>query len=312
MSDVLKIGTDCSGIEAPIQALRKLNVPFQHVFSSEINKYCIQSIKANYEPEILFGDPDGPFKEGDITKRNIIDVPSVDVYVCGFPCQPFSDAGRRAGTSDVRGRVVESCLRLIEAKQPRLFVLENVRGLLWHNKGSTWEQLWAEIQSLQGYTVAWKVLNTRDYGLPQNRDRLFIVGVLGDDQPSWPKPTELPFTAESFIDWSDTRRHPLRSRVEEAGRMDMLPEGAAFIDLCFVMRTTYPSSSTIVPCVAAESRLWNVPLHRRANLTEILPMQGFPLHFKQVVSDTQLKRQIGNSMSVSVLCALFTSLGLTT
>ena len=88
--NILRVGTDCSGIEAPIQALLQLKIPFRHVFSSDIDKYCIQSIKANYNPEIIFGDKDGAFPEGDITKRNIKDVPDIDLYVCGFPCQSFS------------------------------------------------------------------------------------------------------------------------------------------------------------------------------------------------------------------------------
>ena len=72
---MIRVGTDCSGIEAPIQALRNLGIPFSHEFSSDIDKYCIQSIKANYEPKVLFGDPDGPFPCGDITTRDIADVP---------------------------------------------------------------------------------------------------------------------------------------------------------------------------------------------------------------------------------------------
>jgi site-specific DNA-cytosine methylase len=76
---MIRIETDCSGIEAPIQALQQL--PFKHVFCSEIDKYCIQSIKANYNPDIIFGDKDGLYPEGDITKRNINDVPDIDLYV---------------------------------------------------------------------------------------------------------------------------------------------------------------------------------------------------------------------------------------
>lgn len=93
--NILRVGTDCSGIEAPIQALMQMNIPFKHVFSSDIDKYCIQSIKANYNPEIIFGDKDGSFKEGDITKRDINNVPDIDLYVCGFPCQPFSITGEK-------------------------------------------------------------------------------------------------------------------------------------------------------------------------------------------------------------------------
>jgi site-specific DNA-cytosine methylase len=85
----IRIGTDCSGIEAPIQALKQLKIPFEHVFSSEIDDYCIQSIKSNYTPNIIFGDKEGMFPEGDITKRNVNDIPDIDLYVCGFPCHDF-------------------------------------------------------------------------------------------------------------------------------------------------------------------------------------------------------------------------------
>ncbi len=161
----LRVGTDCSGIEAPIQALRQLYIPFKHVFSSDIDKYCIQSIKANYDPEIIFGDKDGPYPEGDITKRNIQDVPDIDLYVCGFPCQPFSMAGERQGFKDKRGNVFWSCLEVIERKQPKYFILENVKGLLSHNKenkkdkyGNTFKVIWKELLELEkyGYKVQWK------------------------------------------------------------------------------------------------------------------------------------------------------------
>ena len=93
---MLRVGTDCSGIEAPIMALKQLKIPFYHEFSSEIDKHCIASIKANYKPKIIFGD---------IKKRKIKDVPDIDLYVCGFPCQPFSMAGERNGIEDSRGTI---------------------------------------------------------------------------------------------------------------------------------------------------------------------------------------------------------------
>jgi len=79
----LRVGTDCSGIEAPILALRRLKIPFVHEFSSEIDPYCISTIQANFDPKIIFGD---------IKTRTLKDIPDIDGYVCGFPCQPFSIA----------------------------------------------------------------------------------------------------------------------------------------------------------------------------------------------------------------------------
>ena len=170
-----RIGTDCSGIEAPIAALRQLQIPYQHMWSSDIDKYVIQSIKANYEPEILFGDPDGPYPDGDITKRDNSILPDIDLYVAGFPCQPFSNAGQRKGFNDKRGNVFWSCLDVIKTKRPKYFILENVKALISHQKGHTWRVIWSSLQ-IEGYTTKWKVLNTKDYGIPQNRQRVFIVG----------------------------------------------------------------------------------------------------------------------------------------
>jgi DNA (cytosine-5)-methyltransferase 1 len=185
--NILRVGTDCSGIEAPIQALIQMNIPFKHVFCSDIDKYCIQSIKANYNPEIIFGDKDGDFPEGDITKRDINDVPDIDLYICGFPCQPFSMAGERKGFNDKRGNVFFNCLELIERKQPKYFILENVKGLISHDKKNTWKVICDELLKLEkyGYIVKWKILNTKDYGIPQNRERIFIVGNKEDFE--WPK-----------------------------------------------------------------------------------------------------------------------------
>lgn len=303
MNNILRVGTDCSGIEAPIQALLQLKIPFRHVFSSDIDKYCIQSIKANYEPEIIFGDKEGSFPDGDITKRNIKDVPDIDLYVCGFPCQPFSIAGERKGFEDKRGNVFFSCLEVIEVKQPKYFILENVKGLKSHDKGNTWKVIWKYILGLEkyGYIVKWKILNTRDYGIPQNRERVFIVGVK-DKEFDWSEKKDLD-DLRNYVDYEDRNSRPIPDYC--VGLFNNIPNNSVFVNLCFLKYSKFPTSHIICPTISASNNLWNVKLSRYANIKENLLLQGFPLNFKQVVYDSQLKKQIGNSMSVNVLKCLF-------
>lgn len=298
---MLRVGTDCSGIEAPIQALRLLNIPYIHCFSSEIDKYCIESIKANYEPEILYGDPKGPYPDGNITTRDHSTLPDIDLYVCGFPCQPFSLAGSYRGFNDHRGNVFWACIDVIESKRPKYFILENVAGLLHHDKGNTWSVIWNSLEKLEnyGYTVKWKLLNTKDYGIPQNRERLYIIGVKNS---SFDWPDRLPMDRlDLYIDYSDTTKYP-------SDRLNMeIDQNLKFIDLNF-HRVSPHRNTSISPCLNTHSGLWCVTLSRYANIRERLNLQGFPEDFKQVVSNTQMLKQIGNSMSVNVLSEIYASI----
>jgi DNA (cytosine-5)-methyltransferase 1 len=145
-------------------------------------------IPSNYDPEILYGDPNGPYPDGDIRNRNPKTIPDIDLYVCGFPCQPFSIAGPQKGFGHKSGNVFFSCLEVIKEKQPKYFILENVRGLIHHQKGSTWQIITDELEKLSkiGYEVKYKILNTKDYGIPQNRERIFIV-CSNNMEWSWPE-----------------------------------------------------------------------------------------------------------------------------
>jgi DNA (cytosine-5)-methyltransferase 1 len=294
---MLRVGTDCSGIEAPIEALRQLNIPFKHVFSSEIDKYCIKSIKANYNPNIIFGDKDGPYPEGDIRKRDMNNVPDIDLYVCGFPCQPFSTAGGRKGLEDTRGNVFFSCLEVIKVKEPKYFILENVKGLLLHDKGKTWNIIWTHILELKeyGYNVDWKILNTKDYGIPQNRERLFIIGTKSKDNFEWPDKTIMD-NLENYIDWNDNNKQETKRKNYSKIKNEWL-----FVDFNFLNLNSGINSGKFSPCLNTNSGLWCVQKHRYANIKEYLMLQGFCINFNQTISDTQMKKQIGNSMSVNVL-----------
>jgi len=293
----LKIGTDCSGIEAPIQALKQLGIPFEHMFSCEVDKYCLLSLRANYDIPIIFDN---------ISTRDIGLVPDIDLYICGFPCQPFSQAGKLKGLSDTRGTVFNNCLEVIKSKRPKYFVLENVKNILTHDKGNTWNVINTELDKLSelGYNISWKLMNTREYGIPQNRERVYIVGTKSFGF-SWPD------KVTDCIDVRDLIDHTDKSKIEwkRKTNINSVSDDAVFVDVDFLHYTTYPNANKYSPCVVARgSSLWCVPYHRYATPTELGRLQGFSPDFKQVVSNSQMKKQYGNSMSVNVLVKIFEKL----
>jgi DNA (cytosine-5)-methyltransferase 1 len=196
---MIKIGTDFSGIGAPEQALKKLGVEHKCMFACDVDKYAKKSYLANYNPEVFYDD---------IKTRDHKNAPYVDLYVAGFPCQAFSIAGRRKGFEDTRGTLFFDLLQYLKEKKPKYFILENVKGLLSHDKGQTFNViidslaksvnkkirggLFSENQGENlGYHIYHKVLNTKNFGIPQNRERIFIVG-FREDKHSFKFPKEIP------------------------------------------------------------------------------------------------------------------------
>jgi DNA (cytosine-5)-methyltransferase 1 len=194
----MKVGTDFSGIGAPEMALKYLGIDFESVFACEIDKYARQSFKQLHKPKTFYND---------ITTRNHNEVHQLDLYVAGFPCQAFSMAGKRKGFEEARGTLFFNVAEFIKINQPKVFVLENVKGLLSHDKGNTFQtivdilsngggtqngQISLDVfEDGLGYHIYWQVLNTKDYGIPQNRERIFIVGFKDFREFSFPKPIEL-------------------------------------------------------------------------------------------------------------------------
>ncbi len=143
---------------------------FTCVWANEIDKYASQIYRKN------FGE--GELYEGDITKVKADDIPDHELLVGGFPCQSFSIAGKRGGFEDTRGTLFFEIARLLAAKRPPLLLLENVEGLLSHDNGNTFGTILTTLFDL-GYFLQWQVLNSKNFGVPQNRKRVFIIGHLG-------------------------------------------------------------------------------------------------------------------------------------
>lgn len=185
---------------------------------SEIDKYAIKVYERNFPNVRNFGD---------ITKINADDLPDFDCLVGGFPCQAFSIAGKRKGFEDTRGTLFFDLARILRAKQPRLFVFENVKGLLSHDSGRTFKTIISTIDEL-GYDCQWQVLNSKNHGVPQNRERVYIVGHLRGT----PRPEVFPITTGNgetsnqvnekgrIVDL--TRREPTNYRERKDGRAGTL------------------------------------------------------------------------------------------
>lgn len=311
------VGTDCSGIDAPIVALQKLGVRFTYAFASEIDEKARKTLLANLErsrsqPKHFYND---------MTLRDENTLPKIDLYVSGFPCQPFSISGSRKGFDHTSGKLFFSCIRTIRKTQPSYFVLENVKGLYLHDSGKTWKIIEAELEKLSvecGYVIKHALLNTLDYGIPQNRERIYIVGSLNDF--SFPPPKiALRKSLKDFVDTSIpavsnitrgttlTQHGIVRNDVIASGMLERIPSNAVFVDFAF-KKHNYPNSDRYCPCITADSRIWCVPLKRYASIGELASLQGFPSDYIFPVSEKQAKHQIGNAMSVNVLEAIFSSL----
>jgi DNA (cytosine-5)-methyltransferase 1 len=195
----IRVGSDFSGVGAFNQALNRLKIEYEEVYSCDWDKYARQTFIANY------GEP--KYYPKDVYEREIPNE-SLDIYMTSPPCQAFSLAGKRLGKNDEKGRGILffNSLEFIEKNRPRFFIFENVKGLLSDDSGNTFNE-WINYlggKSVNGsgvlfsfqdsipYHIYWKVLNAKDYGVPQNRERVFIIGIRDDKDNNFTFPPEEP------------------------------------------------------------------------------------------------------------------------
>jgi len=196
----ISVGTLFSGIGAFEQALKRLNLKHKIIFAGDIDPHVKKSYFSNYDiSEDNWHD--------DITKFSAKKYKNkIDILVGGSPCQAFSMVGKRKGLEDVRGTLFYDFGRIVKESQPKIFIFENVKGLLSHDKGKTWEVVQSVFGEL-GYKIHTKVLNSKDFGIPQHRERIFVIGFRDTETEfTFPSPIELEYTMQDFLeDYTDSK-----------------------------------------------------------------------------------------------------------
>lgn len=295
---LLRVGTDCSGIDAPIEALNQLGIKYSHLWSCDNDKFARKSILANYKPKQIFND---------ITTRDHKVLPDIDMYICGFPCQPFSLLGKKEGRSDKRSNIMLHCISVIQIKQPKIFILENVKNFLYINNGDTYKYLLSKLKKNNNYNININIMNTRNYGIPQNRERIYIIGIMKNIMknefiiPTTIKTNKL----DNFL-----IDHTIHNIEPKANALKIIKHSNINMSENNVIACAgYGNFMTnICPTITCSTPLYLTKYKRYISPKECLLLQGFSIDFKQVVSDHQLYKQCGNTMSVNVLKSLFKSI----
>lgn len=274
------------------------------VFTSEIDKHAVTTYKANFKDGHVFGD---------IKQIDASDVPDHDILLAGFPCQPFSQAGLKKGFTDTRGTLFFDIERILLAKQPKAFLLENVKQLKGHDKGRTFQTIIDHLNKA-GYKVFYEILKARDFGLPQNRERIYIVGFLDHNiNFEFPKPTNLPTRVGDVLDdvvdekytisdklWSGHKRRKELNKLNGKGfGYGLFNKESAYTNT--ISARYYKDGSEIL--IEQENKN-----PRKLTPREACRLQGFPEDYIIPVSDAQAYKQFGNSVAVPVIKAIATEI----
>lgn len=367
----IRLGTMFSGIGAIEYALKRMGLNTEIVFASDNDKFVKESYFHNYDIE----DSDWYSDVHDIDGSKYAG--EIDLLVGGSPCQSFSMVGKRLGLEDTRGTLFYEFARVVKESQPKVFIYENVKGLVNHDKGKTFEVIKATFDEL-GYKYHYTLLNAKNYGIPQHRERIFVVGFKEDYGFTFPEPIPLESTMQDFLeDFTDSKYYLKEKGVKfvtsSKNRKKRYTQINGDIALCqkanqqfnwhgdFVFEhSSKPSAnefifdvksveekyylseklksyvlssgtknfktSTETDLKVARPLLQTMHKMHRAGVDnyvshtgrirkltprECLRLMGFDDDFNQVVSDTQMYRQAGNSIVVDVLIAILKRMDIT-
>ncbi len=283
------------------------------LFASEWDKYASETYEQNFNLK--------PF--GDITKINESDIPKHDILCGGFPCQAFSISGKQKGFEDTRGTLFFDIARVVEYHKPKVLFLENVKNLLKHNNGNTLETIIDTLKELE-YSVFYKVLNSSHFGLPQNRERLYIVAFhnsINSNIFKFPIPPNNPICVEDILE-----KKPKNAKVIERNDIEFyknyITPNSLFSEIELLNK---PIQIGKVNKGGQGERIYHIRGHaitlsaygggvgsktglylvnekiRKLSPRECARIQGFPDDFILNSSDIQTYKQFGNSVSINVL-----------
>lgn len=268
------------------------------VFSSEFDEDACKTYEANF----------GEYPSGDITKIAAKDIPNFDILLGGFPCQAFSIIGKKEGfDNETCGTLFFEIERILKEKMPQAFMLENVRNLIAHDKGKTFRVIQTHLEAL-GYNVYAKVLNALDYGVPQKRERIIIVGFKDDILFSFPEPMPVSRrkTLKDILEKDVDEKYYVKDRIRKSRLLRLkvpnYPKPYISHENMAGSITPHPYSSCLRAGASANYILIND--ERRPTEREMLRLQGFPDDFKIVVPYSKIKHQTGNSVAIPVIKAV--------
>jgi DNA (cytosine-5)-methyltransferase 1 len=348
---MLKVATVFSGIGSLEHALSRMKINHEIIFACDIDPFVKQSYFANYDIDDNKWYNDIQDIKGKKYKGG------VDLLMGGSPCQSFSLVGKQRGFDDDRGMLVYQFIRLIKEIQPKIFIFENVKAIIGNDNGETWKKIQAEFKNLN-YHFYPKIMNSKDYGIPQNRERLFVVGFKNDTDFVFPAEIPLECTMQDFLQDNINSKYYLPPKgIEFVTKIKNLEKrytqingkialcqksnqqfnwhGDFIFDVSDIPEKYYLSdkvreyvlstgtknfySKPEIDLEVARPLLQSMHKMHRAGVDnyvtskgrlrkltprECLRLMGFSDDFKQVVSDTQMYKQAGNSIVVNVFIHL--------
>ncbi|MBC7787608.1 MAG: DNA cytosine methyltransferase [Methylophilaceae bacterium] len=296
------------GFRIPLQELNG-----KCVFTSEFNPHAQRSYQLNF----------GEMPDGDITNIDISTIPKHDVLTAGFPCQPFSISGKMKGFDDTRGTLIYNVFQIIEKHQPKVVFLENVKHLMHHNKGETFKTILRHLEELD-YKVSWKLLNASSFGVPQNRERVIIIGCKNKQFDFTKVTTQSKKILKGFLD-KDVDFEYLNEpytlltdyKKQDSGlifigyrnkkiRVAGVRPGTENLSRVHKQPNRIYSSEGLHPALPSQEtsgRFWIYDNNqvRKLTINECYKIMGFPDEFIKINNLSELYRQIGNSVCIPMI-----------